>query len=128
LKPVRCLGLIVLTMLCLSATAGPTPACIAAPVSGTAIVSLKELPLEVKRLLEQDSPGRGGIADAGEKFNATDVIVDAAIPRTRFVAATVSQDCASVTVERGGRGYSVQILAFERTGKGWELVARANGG
>jgi hypothetical protein len=127
--PARRLGLIVLTMLSLSATAGPppapAPACI--PVPASAIVSLKELPPEVRKLLEQDSRGRGGIADAGEKFNATDVIMDAAIPQTRFVAATASDDCASVTVERGGRGYSVQVLTFARTGKGWELMPRAYG-
>jgi hypothetical protein len=112
-------------MLSLSAMADPTPACI--PVPASAIASLNELPPEVRKLLEQDSPGRRGIADAGEKFNATDVITDAAIPQTRFVAAIAGDDCVNVTVERGGRGYWVQVLAFERAGKGWQLVAHSNG-
>ena len=92
-----------------------------------AVASLKELPPEVIDLLRRDSPGGAGIADAGENFNAGDAIVDAAMPRARFVAAMAAVDWASVTVERGGRGRLIQTLTFTHSNQEWKLVARTHG-
>jgi hypothetical protein len=89
-----------------------------------AVVSVKRLPQQIQEFLQNDSPDRSGIADAGEKYNSSDVIVAPSIPRSRFISANVGKDCARVTVERGGRAHSVRTLTFERGEHGWVMTAR----
>lgn len=81
--------------------------------------SLVELPGEVGALLGTGRRGSEGIADRGAKFNATDVILDEQLPWRRFGLAAVSASCILVAVEHGGRGYSVELWAFARSGDRW---------
>jgi hypothetical protein len=83
--------------------------------------SLEELPEEVGVLLGKDHPGRGGIADRNGKFNLTDLLMpgEEQLPFRRFSLAAVSTNCILVAVEHGGRGYSVELWAFERSNDRW---------
>jgi hypothetical protein len=89
------------------------------PWPAKAVASLKDLPDAVQTLLANSRPGTGGMADIGGEFNATDVIVDASIPQSRFVSATAGPDCWRVTVERGGRGYHLEELDFTLADHEW---------
>ena len=78
---------------------------------------------EVRALLGVDRPGLGGIADRGEKFNATDDLNDEA-PMRRFVLAGIGDRCSVVAIERGGRGYSVELRVFALSGSAWKELRR----
>jgi len=90
-----------------------------------AVHSLAELPPEVRGILGARRDGLEGIADRGGKFNATDVI-NPKLPMRRFSLAGVAQNCALVAVERGGRGYSVEVLLFERSANSWNIQTFAS--
>jgi hypothetical protein len=96
-------------------------ACVGA--SFAEVRSLAELPQEVSALLGKERKGPEGIADQGGKFNKTDVVIDN-LPMRRFSLAAVSADCILVAVERGGRGYFVELLAFEHNNTGWHAGKR----
>jgi len=83
--------------------------------------SLVELPAEVGALMGKDHPGSGGIADRNGKFNLTDALMhgEEQLPFRRFSLAAVSANCILVAVEHGGRGYSVELWAFERSSDRW---------
>lgn len=81
--------------------------------------SLVELPAEVGALLGADRLGSDGIANRGAGFNATDVILDKQLPSRRFSMAAVSAGCILVAIEHGGRGYYVELWAFERSDDRW---------
>ena len=90
--------------------------------------SLAELPAEVGALLGKDRPGSGGIADRNGKFNLTDALMpgEEQLPFRRFSLAGVSANCILVAVEHGGRGYSVELWAFERNSDHWYGKKRPN--
>jgi len=84
--------------------------------------SLANLPEGVAALLGGGVTGTKGIADRGQKFNATDLI-DQALPMRRLVLAGVAAECVLVSEERGGRGHSFVVLAFvKQPNGGWQLV------
>ena len=53
---------------------------------------------------------RGRLAEPGQKWEATDVITDASLPRKRLIWGAVSGDYYVVHYERGGRGHSFHVL------------------
>ena len=89
--------------------------------------ALADLPAIIQSELGADRPGTGGVADRGRPFNVTDV-VKGNLPMRRLLAAGRNDDTWLVAVERGGRGYSVEVFLFsaaERTPKQkWVLLDR----
>jgi len=53
------------------------------------------------------------MANPGEKFNATDVIRDASVPRMRLIFAGISRNKCFVHYERGGIAHSYLIALFK---------------
>jgi len=90
-------------------------------ISFSEVRSLMDLPEEVGALLGRGRPGRGGIADRNEKFDLTDAPMagDEQLPFRRFNIAAASSNCILVAVERGGRGYFVEIWVFMRSSDRW---------
>ena len=74
------------------------------------------LPAEIKALTFAKYPSLGEIADGDGNFNATDVGDG---PRRRYAVAKLSEDCAFVAIEHGGRGYFIEIWSFRHTDAGW---------
>src|SRR4051812_33584743 len=68
--------------------------------------SVRELPAGIQALLGVGLGEQGGIADRGDRFNASDA-VGTGLPQRRFALGAVNGDTAVVAVEQGGRGYSV---------------------
>jgi len=54
-------------------------------------------------------------ANPGEKFNATDVIVNESLPGRRLIIAGISDELAFVCYEHGGYGKHNHIILFRRT-------------
>lgn len=90
--------------------------------------SLVELPEEVGALMGKDRPGSGGIADRNGKFNETDALRpgEEQLPFRRFNLAAVSANCILVAVEHGGRGYFIELWAFEHNRNQWRGEQRQN--
>jgi hypothetical protein len=95
--------------------------------------SITELPKQVQATLGRFRAGFFGIADAGEKFNKSDVSIGDMkdVPMSRFISAKIGDDCIFVRIERGGIGYSQEELTFTRkdgiwtqTQKQWKPVRR----
>src|SRR5262245_11562028 len=78
------------------------------------VKSIKALPREVAVALDAERVGLFGIADYAQEFNRTDD-VDSSLPMRRFAVAGVSQDCILIAIERGGRGYWIEVVMFERS-------------
>jgi hypothetical protein len=85
----------------------------------TEVGTLAALPREIGIMLGTSRTGLDGIADIGEKFNATDAIGDASLPMRRLALAATGVGCVYVAVERGGRGYSIELWVFQWSGDGW---------
>jgi hypothetical protein len=81
--------------------------------------SLRELPAGIQALLGVGLGGTNGIADHGDSFNISDVIVDNT-PQRRFALGIVNGNTTVVAVEQGGIGYTVQVLEFHQDGTTWE--------
>jgi hypothetical protein len=104
-------------------------------VSGVVIQSacsaeVTKLPREYRRMLEASSrfrevfattdlspaivalcaDDRGRLAERGQKWEATDVIMDVSLPRKRLIWAAVWAGTYVVHYERGGRGHSFHVL------------------
>jgi hypothetical protein len=73
--------------------------------------ALADLPAVIRSGLGVDRPGRDGVADRGRPFNVTDT-VDDNLPMRRFLAAGREGSTWLVALERGGRGYSVEVFLF----------------
>ena len=87
-------------VLALSATGGEPAA-----VSGNVCVSVRswqQVPPSVRGQFEA-AAGVGRTADAGEQFNATDVLIGD-LPLSRFFAACHEGPNWTIAIERGGRG------------------------
>ena len=75
------------------------------------VPSVSELPAAVQSELGVSRPGLDGVADRNQPFNVTDV-VDSNRPMRRFLTAGKSGDTWLVALEKGGRGYSVEVFLF----------------
>ena len=75
------------------------------------VSTLADLPSVIQSGLGASRSGLDGIADRGELFNATDV-VDPTLPMRRFLAAGRDRETWLVALERGGRGYGVEVFLF----------------
>jgi hypothetical protein len=97
------------------------------PVEGQLVEvrSIEALPSGVRGALGASQSGLDGIADRGQSFNKTDV-VDSTLPMRRFSIGGVSEDCVLVAIERGGRGYWIEVLVFERTSDAWKAKGLAS--
>jgi hypothetical protein len=73
--------------------------------------ALADLPAVIQSGLGVGRPGLDGVAERGQPFNATDV-VDEDLPLRRFLAAGREGDTWLVALERGGRGYSVEVFLY----------------
>lgn len=82
----------------------------------TEVASLHGLPSPVLQLLGAGPSDSGRIADRGADFNATDV--HNGLPARRLVAASVSPDCVTVTVEHGGIAHYYRTLVFLKSADG----------
>ena len=70
----------------------------------------------VPESIRQDLADRmGRIAEQGARFNATDV-VSSDLANNRFMAACQGGDLTAVAIERGGRGYRIEVFHY-RSGK-----------
>ena len=69
--------------------------------------AITNLPLAIVVLCADDS---GGLAESGQKWEATDVITDGSLPRKRLIWAAVSGVHYVIHYERGGRGHSFHVL------------------
>ena len=78
--------------------------------------SLRQLPPPVQMALGVGISGLEGIADRNGKYNPTDV-VDSRLPMRRFLIAGVDADSALVAIERGGFGWSVEVIFFSYSTK-----------
>jgi hypothetical protein len=72
---------------------------------------LSDLPAGIRSELGASRSGVEGIAERNRPFNLTDVVY-ADLPIRRFLAAGKSGDTRLVALERGGRGYSVEVFLF----------------
>ena len=75
------------------------------------ITDVRSLPRPVLLAFTEQGGSRLIIANPRKKFEATDVIYDASVPRQRFIFAGVSDNKCFVHYEQGGRGLSY-VLAF----------------
>jgi hypothetical protein len=79
------------------------------------VTSLTDLPPAIRSQLERE-PGSEGIADRGGCFNPTDVVSETeahtTCPTRRFVVAGRGEGRWLVALEKGGRGYHVEVLLF----------------
>ena len=87
--------------------------------------SLSAVPEALQKQLGAGEPGRGGLADIGKPFNATD-FVDSSKPMRRLLAAGQDGDTWLIALEQGGRGYSVQVYLFSAGVRcqHWALLTR----
>jgi len=82
---------------------------------------LAALPRDVTSALGRQKAGVQGIADVGEKFNATDV-VDSRLPMRRLVVGGASSASVLVAYEQGGYSHSFHAVAFSLGSSGWSQV------
>ncbi|MFL9842488.1 hypothetical protein ABS767_16075 [Sphingomonas sp. ST-64] len=70
--------------------------------------SLGDLPAQVKA----DILKSGAIADTGEPFEGTDVILDRQLPRRQFVTAGSSNDRWFVVIDHGGFDRHIDVIGY----------------
>jgi len=78
----------------------------------TIVKDVKALPSVILDALTEQGGSRLVIANPGEKFEATDLILDPSLPRRRLIFAGVSNDRCFIHYERGGRGHSYILVFF----------------
>jgi hypothetical protein len=90
--------------------------------------STSDLPPAVLALC--DGGGDGKLAEPGQKWNATDAIIDPTLPGKRLIWAAVNGDYYVVHYERGGIAHSYHILVAKLTKSDAKpkVVWRAMGG
>ena len=81
--------------------------------------SLNDLPTPVAVLLGKGISGQLGIADSGQPYQETDVIMNDSLPWRRFRMAAVSANDVRAVVDHGGRGWHMDIWIFHRREDGW---------
>jgi hypothetical protein len=100
------------------------PALGGARCAGTAVKevqSLSALPSELRRLLPKQPQGLDGIADRGERFNVTDVVVRDLRMR-RFMLAAIGDNCVVIAIERGGRGHYFELTEYRLIEGSWRSI------
>lgn len=110
---------------CCTASAGSQPG----EANWVEAQSLRELPAGVQVVLGVGlEPQDDGIADRGEPFNSTDVVIAGVTPpqRRRFALALVGADTVVVAIERGGIGRWVQTVELKQAGSTWETTRCAS--
>jgi hypothetical protein len=75
--------------------------------------STRDLPLAILTLC--DGGGDGKLAEPGQKWNATDVIIDPDLPGKRLIWAAVGGDYYVVHYERGGIAHTYHVLVAKLT-------------
>jgi hypothetical protein len=77
-----------------------------------------------------DGGGDGKLAEPGQKWNATDVIMDPSLPGKRLIWAAVGGEYYIVHYERGGIAHTFHVLVakFAKDGAKPKPVWRAIGG
>ena len=75
------------------------------------IESLRELPPELAAAFRKHVHG-APVADRGEAFRATDVVLSGDPPPRRFLAAGISPSGSFVAYEHGGRGHHYHLVLF----------------
>jgi hypothetical protein len=77
------------------------------------VTSVRGLPVGVRTGLQKLFGGQTlDIAEPGDEFQASDVVVDSKLPFRRLVAAGCSYDHCLVYYERGGRPHTWRIALF----------------
>src|SRR5262249_40631741 len=71
----------------------------------------EDLPASIQPAFKDPKDRRWAIANPGQPFNATDVVVDP-WPMQRMIFAGKSSDAVFVYYEQGGRGYSLAVVGF----------------
>ena len=79
--------------------------------AGTVAHTMKDLPRPVRDELARFSAAARGMADAGERYNGTDVI-DGDVPGSRFVRGYGLRDMWIVWCERGGIATMMRTVAL----------------
>jgi len=77
------------------------------------VKDVRVLPVPVREALNEQGGSRLVMANPGEKFEATDYIVDSSLPQRRLIFAGVSGDRCFIHCERGGSGHSYIIAFFK---------------
>jgi hypothetical protein len=77
------------------------------------ITDVRNLPSPVLAAFTERGGSRLVIANPGEKFRATDVVVDATVPSKRLILAGVSGEKVFVHYEQGGIGLSHVLALYE---------------
>lgn len=85
------------------------------------VSTLAGLPKDVTIIIGWHKTGTEGMADATEKFNATDV-VDSHLPPRRFLIGGASHTAALVAYQQGGRSLTTHAAAFMMGNSGWIKV------
>ena len=117
MKKLACLAV----LLCGAVHAADIPA--GADCAGPALpLLLTELPPDVQRLLGRGVAGIGGLADANERFTATDAIGPPYAPMTRFRWAGQGENCYAVTLERGGFIRHVETAVLRQVDGVWRIA------
>jgi hypothetical protein len=89
----------------------------------TPLASVAALPANVREALNDLFGGKTlEMADPGQRFQATDVMVTPRLPARRLVAAGCSADHCLVYYERGGFAHVHQIVLFSTTEASARLV------
>jgi hypothetical protein len=76
------------------------------------LTEVKTLPSSVLQVFAERDGSRLFMANPGEKFQATDVVQNASLPRMRLLFAGVSSDKCFVHYEHGGRGHTYNLALF----------------
>ena len=91
------------------------------------VYSTRDLPPAIVGLCAGDN---GKIAEPGQKWNATDAIIDPTLPGKRLIWAAVDGDYYVVHYERGGIAHTFHVLVAKVTngGANSKVVWSAMGG
>jgi hypothetical protein len=85
----------------------------------TIVTEVRALPSSVLQTFTEKGGSRLLMANPGQKFEVTDVILDATVPRERLIFAGVAGDRTFVHYEKGGyvHSYILEIFGPTSTGK-----------
>jgi hypothetical protein len=88
------------------------------------IASRRELPAALNAGLSRLFARDGGLSDAGEPFNPSDVITDTTPPQRRFLRAYHAGHHWIIWYEHGGLGYHLHAIGFRQSGDIFQAVPR----
>jgi hypothetical protein len=82
------------------------------------VTDVRALPSSVLQTFTEEGGSRLLMANPGQKFEVTDVISDASVPRERLIFAGVAGDKCFVLYEKGGYAHSYILEIFGPTSAG----------